>query len=59
MIRNLWLKEDLLSATEATRIHHQLAPMTLYHESSLSKVRRVHYKEAIFENFKKTLHTWL
>ena len=39
MLRNLWLGQDILQATDDVRIHHQLAPMVLFHEPGWSQVR--------------------
>ena len=38
ILRNLWLGRNLQEATDDTRLHHQLAPMTLFHEPGWSQV---------------------
>lgn len=32
LVRNLWLKQNIISAVKARRLHHQLRPMTLEYE---------------------------
>ena len=38
MMNSLWFNKDLRASTDTARIHHQLAPNTLYYEPSLDKV---------------------
>lgn len=38
MIRNLWFGEDIKSAIDSPRFHHQLFPMTLNYEEAFPKV---------------------
>lgn len=37
IIRNLWLKQNIMSAIIAKRLHHQLQPMLLEYEEGFSK----------------------
>ena len=36
-LRNLWLGQDIKSAIDGPRVHHQLYPMTLVHEEGLDR----------------------
>lgn len=37
IIRNLWLKQNIISAVKAKRLHHQLQPMLLEYEEGFPK----------------------
>ncbi len=45
-IRNLWLGEDIKTAVDARRLHHQLAPMRVDYEEGLTRVRRENIKRS-------------
>jgi gamma-glutamyltranspeptidase/glutathione hydrolase/leukotriene-C4 hydrolase len=55
-LRNIWLNRNIKEATDETRIHHQLAPMILYHGDTMSEVCNLnpisYYSSTIYNDFK-------